>query len=138
MDSKDYPFNPCNPCSLFVTQIPDSRFLPFLQYLRDLINTLRVDIIQNLIQNHTELLIRTIRAIRGRFSSERNYHNYHNYPRNTNSYGIHSLFRVSDIIPFLLLWIILLWIACNYIRAVFTEQIRQRQISILVSVCIQL
>jgi len=65
-DSKDHPqFNPCNPCSLFVTQIPDSRFLPFLQYLRNLINTLRVDIIQNLIQNHTELLIRTIRAIRG-------------------------------------------------------------------------
>ena len=64
MDSKDYPFNPSYPCSLFVTQIPDSRFLPFLQYLRDLINTLRVDIIQNLIQNHTELLIRSIRAIR--------------------------------------------------------------------------
>ena len=39
--------------------------------------------------------IRTIRAIRGRFSSERNYHNYHNYPRNIISYGTHSLFRVS-------------------------------------------
>ena len=45
--------------------------------------------------------IRSIRAIRGRFSSERNYHNYHNYPRNIIKYGIHSLFRVSDIIPFL-------------------------------------
>ena len=27
--------------------------------------------------------IRLIRPIRGRFTSERNYHNYHNYPRNT-------------------------------------------------------
>ena len=54
------------------------------------IDPLRGEIIQNLIQNFTEFLFR--------FISERNYHNYHNYPRNNILPFLFRFFSGSSVI----------------------------------------
>ena len=75
--------------------------LPLIACGDVVMDPLRGDIIQNLIQNLTKFLFR--------FVSERNYHNYHNYPRNniltflshTESTEITEIFRYSVLFPFL-------------------------------------